>query len=97
MTTTGSGPRKSKSGDGVSNDNGDSIRVATVFACIYPLTSLSAWFFPGVLAVDPEFGEGFPQLPLFVSGLALIGLACWLETSRVARVNAAGGDRPRSS
>lgn len=37
--------------------------------------------------MDPEFGEGFPQLPLFVSGLALIGLACWLELSRVARIN----------
>lgn len=70
------------------DDLGDSIVTATIFASIYPLTSLAAWFFPTVLAVDPEFGEGFPQLPIFTTGLALTWAGCWLELARVRKLKA---------
>lgn len=66
--------------------SGDSVRVATVFASLYWVTGLAAWFFPGALAVDPEFGDGFPQLYIFGSLLLLSWLGCWLEMSRLSRI-----------
>ncbi len=60
----------------------DSIKTATVFASLYWVTALAAYFFPGSLAVDPEFGTGFPQLPLFAGMLGLAWIGCWLEMRR---------------
>ena len=65
-------------------DDGDSIKVATVFASLYWVSGIAAWFFPGALAVDPEFGEGFPQLYIFGPALLTSWLACWLESSRLS-------------
>jgi len=62
----------------------DSIRTAAIFGSIYWLAGLSAWFYPGSLAVDPEFGTGFPQLPLFVTLTGLSWLGYWLEARRLA-------------
>jgi hypothetical protein len=53
---------------------------AAIFGSLYWITGMSAIFYPGSLAVDPEFGEGFPQLPLFL-GLAISSWAgWWIET-----------------
>ncbi len=65
---------------------GDSIKTATVLASLYWLTGLAAWFFPGSLAVDPEFGTGFPQLPIFSGMLALAWTGYWLEMRRNAGI-----------
>jgi hypothetical protein len=66
--------------------DGDSIKTATVFASLYWITALAAWFFPGSLAVDPEFGTGFPQLPIFSGMLVLAWIGCWLEMRRLSGV-----------
>ncbi|KAG4444310.1 hypothetical protein IFR05_000184 [Cadophora sp. M221] len=52
----------------------DSLFTAAVFGSIYWVTGLSAILYPGTLAVDPEFGEGFPQFWLFVG----LGVSAWL-------------------
>ncbi|TVY42713.1 hypothetical protein LOCC1_G005074 [Lachnellula occidentalis] len=63
----------------------DSLMTAAVFGSLYWLTGLSAVLYPGSLAVDPEFGEGFPQFWLFV-GLAVASLGGWgLENVRLNR------------
>ena len=58
----------------------DSLETAAILGTVYWVTSLSGILYPGALAVDPEFGEGFPQFWPF------LGLACfswvgyWLAT-----------------
>jgi len=52
----------------------DSLFTAAIFGSIYWITGLSAILYPGTLAVDPEFGEGFPQFWLFVG----LGFGSWL-------------------
>ncbi|KAL2075050.1 hypothetical protein VTL71DRAFT_8830 [Oculimacula yallundae] len=54
----------------------ESLFVAAVFGSIYWATGLSAILYPGTLAIDPEFGEGFPQFWLFV-GLGVSAWAGW--------------------
>ncbi|TVY30074.1 hypothetical protein LHYA1_G002560 [Lachnellula hyalina] len=69
----------------------DSLMTAAVFGSLYWLTGLSAILYPGSLAVDPEFGEGFPQFWLFL-GLAAASWGGWgLE---IIRLN--GGLKKRS-
>jgi hypothetical protein len=47
---------------------------AAIFGSVYWITGLSAILYPGALAIDPEFGEGFPQFWLFPG----LGLAAWV-------------------
>lgn len=58
----------------------DSLFIAAIFGSLYWITGISAIFYPGSLAVDPEFGEGFPQFPLFAGLLASTWIGWWLET-----------------
>ncbi|KAI9878308.1 MAG: hypothetical protein M1830_001289 [Pleopsidium flavum] len=58
----------------------DSIFTAAIFGSLYWLTALSAILYPGSKAIDPEFGEGFPQFWLFVGLLGLTWVGWWLET-----------------
>jgi hypothetical protein len=53
----------------------ESLFTAMIFGSVYWVTGLSAILYPGSLAVDPEFGEGFPQFWLFVGllGCAVVG------------------------
>jgi hypothetical protein len=51
----------------------DSLRTAAVFGSLYWISGLSAILYPGSLAIDPEFGEGFPQFWLFLG----LGFASW--------------------
>lgn len=62
----------------------DSILTATVFGSLYWITGLSAILYPGSNGMDPEFGEGFPQFPLFAGLLGLTWAGWWLETARLA-------------
>ncbi|RAO72243.1 uncharacterized protein BHQ10_008255 [Talaromyces amestolkiae] len=61
-----------------------SLHTASWVASLYWITQLSALFYPGSLAVDPEFGEGAPQVYICAVLLSLIGVGLWLERSRIA-------------
>ena len=52
----------------------DDLWTAAIFASVYYVAALSAILYPGSLAVDPEFGEGFPQLVPFV----VLGTVPWV-------------------
>lgn len=70
----------------------DSLRTAAIFGSLYAITAISGIFYPGALAVDPEFGQGFPQLPLFLLMAALPWLGCVLELRRLRRCGEASKD-----
>ncbi|KAJ5182627.1 hypothetical protein N7492_000243 [Penicillium capsulatum] len=55
------------------------LNTAAWVASLYWITQLSAFAYPDVLATDPEFGEGAPQV--FISGTLLVMdvLGLWLE------------------
>jgi len=57
----------------------DDFFTAAIFGSLYWITGLSAILYPGSLAVDPEFGEGFPQLFVFGPLLILSWAGAWLE------------------
>jgi hypothetical protein len=63
----------------------DNLLTATIFGSMYWITGLSAILYPGSSGVDPEFGEGFPQLPLFGSLLGLTWAGFWLERRGLSR------------
>ncbi|KAJ2957916.1 hypothetical protein NQZ79_g6446 [Umbelopsis isabellina] len=44
----------------------DSLKTASIFASVYYISGLSAILYPGTKWVDPEFGDGHPQLFIFV-------------------------------
>jgi len=57
----------------------DSMMTAALFGSLYWITGLSAILYPGSKAIDPEFGEGFPQFWAFtVFGLCSL-LGSFLE------------------
>ena len=58
----------------------DSLKTAAILGTIYWVTALSGTLYPDALAVDPEFGEGFPQFWPFVGLTCLPWLAYWLAT-----------------
>lgn len=49
----------------------DSLKTAAILGSLYYVAGLSAILYPGTLAVDPEFGEGFPQFWLFTGLMTL--------------------------
>ena len=63
----------------------DSLRTAAIFGSLYYITALSGILYPGTRAVDPEFGEGFPQAGLFVGFTGLPWLGYLLELRRLRR------------
>jgi hypothetical protein len=67
----------------------DSLFTAAVFGSLYWVTAISAVAYPGSKAIDPEFGEGFPQFWLFVGTLDVTWLGWWVET----RVLGGGGGK----
>ncbi|MCJ1380420.1 hypothetical protein MMC17_003523 [Xylographa soralifera] len=69
----------------------DSLFTAAVFGSLYWVTALSAILYPGSLALDPEYGEGFPQAPVFVG----FGAACWVGWWVETRGWGGGGGRRR--
>lgn len=57
----------------------DDLWTAAIFASVYYFAGLSAILYPGSLAVDPEFGEGFPQLIPFVVMGVLPFVGYWVD------------------
>lgn len=57
----------------------ESIKTAGLLGVLYWITGLSAILYPGSKAIDPEFGEGFPQFwPFLLFGLCSV-LGSFLE------------------
>ncbi|KAL3476296.1 hypothetical protein BJX99DRAFT_228239 [Aspergillus californicus] len=46
---------------------------------LYWITQLSALFYPGSLATDPEFGTGAPQVYICAAMFAMLGVGLWME------------------
>ncbi|CAG8974176.1 hypothetical protein HYALB_00011784 [Hymenoscyphus albidus] len=59
------------------------LMVVTVLAAMYWVTQLSAILYPGSRAMDPEFGDGFPQLWIDMGCFAVIAWGNWLERGRI--------------
>jgi len=59
----------------------DSVFTAALFGSMYWLTGMSAILYPGSKGIDPEFGRGFPQAPLFAGLFGLSWLGWWLEAA----------------
>jgi len=49
----------------------ENLRMAAVLGSLYWGTALTGVLYPGAKAVDPEFGEGFPQFWPFL-GLGIV-------------------------
>ena len=64
----------------------DHIFTAAVFASLYWITGLSAILYPGSKAIDPEFGEGFPQLYVFTAMAVISWVGYWLEIRSLSAV-----------
>lgn len=67
----------------------DSLRSAAMIGSLYWIAGLSAILYPGTLAVDPEFGEGFPQFWAFVGFGAAAWMGCWIETKGIEKEKSA--------
>lgn len=63
----------------------ESLRTAAIFGSLYGATAISGIIYPGALAIDPEFGEGFPHLPLFLGMTGLPWIGYFLELRRLKR------------
>ena len=59
---------------------------AALFGSVYWVAGLSARLYPGSLGVDPEFGEGFPQLKVFLAWVVVTWVGCWVECRRLEGV-----------
>lgn len=64
--------------DALGNES-DAIKVAAVVGGVYWVTGLSAIWYPGSKAIDPEFGRGFPQFWPWVAHLVVCAWAWWLS------------------
>ena len=56
-----------------------------IFIHLYYVPSMSGLLYPGALAVDPEFGEGMPQVWIFGILLLLSWSAWGFERGRLAQ------------
>lgn len=66
-----------------SNGSRDATFTAALLGSLYWLTGLSAILYPGTAGVDPEFGKGFPQAPLFSAFFAMAWAGYGLEVARL--------------
>jgi hypothetical protein len=55
------------------------LNIAAWAGSLYWITQLSAFFYPGSLATDPEFGEGKPQVYICGAMFVLLGVGVWVE------------------
>jgi hypothetical protein len=62
----------------------ESLFAAAIIGSFYSVSGLSAILYPGSLGIDPEFGEGFPQLYIFGAPLILNWVGYWLESRRAS-------------
>ena len=61
----------------------ESLHTAALLGSLYWITQLSAALYPGSLAVDPEFGSGFPQAYICAVLLSLVTIGTGLERRRL--------------
>jgi hypothetical protein len=73
------------------------VHTAAWAGSIYWVTQLSAFLYPGSLAVDPEFGTFAPQVYIAGSMLVFAFVGLLLERSRLAPLLAARKNRSKSS
>lgn len=60
------------------------VNIVLLFIHIYYVPSLSGGLYPGALFMDPEFGEGKPQLYGFSALLGIAWVAWAVEKRRLA-------------
>lgn len=60
------------------------LNTAAWIGSLYWITQLSAFFYPGSLAMDPEFGQGAPQVYISGAMLSSLVIGLWLEKSSLA-------------
>lgn len=70
--------------DAIKTAEKHNLGMVTVLAAMYWVTQLSAIVYPGSKAVDPEFGDGFPQLWIDLGCFVTIGAGYILEKGRIA-------------
>jgi hypothetical protein len=56
---------------------------ASLIASLYCTAGLSAIWYPGAMWMDPEFGEGKPQVPLFTGIVGVVWVGWVLERRRL--------------
>ncbi len=62
----------------------ETLTSAAIFGSVYWFTGLSAILYPGSKGIDPEFGQGFPQIWLFTWLAFITWTGWWLESSNLA-------------
>jgi hypothetical protein len=65
-------------------DAEDSLFSAALIGSVYWITGVSAILYPGTRWIDPEFGDGSPQLIVFPVHLAVLWMGYFLESRRLA-------------
>ena len=63
----------------------DSLATGAWLASLYWITQLSALFYPGSKAMDPEFGDGNPQVYICGTLLTMVVIGTWLEMGKLNR------------
>jgi hypothetical protein len=61
----------------------DSLFSAALVGSLYWITGISAILYPGTRWIDPEFGDGAPQLIVFPVHLAVVWVGYFLERRRL--------------
>ena len=61
----------------------ESLYTATLLTSLNWVAQLSAALYPGSLPVDPEFGDGFPQLYICAVLLSIVAVGTMLEDRRL--------------
>ena len=64
---------------GAPNSSEWGLLTAALLGSLYWVTGLSAIMYPGSEGLDPEYGQGFPQAPVFAAHLVLIWSGYALE------------------
>jgi hypothetical protein len=65
----------------------ENVLAAAVIGSIYGITGISAWFYPGSMGIDPEFGpDNFPQKWVFSLPLILHWTGYLIEVKRIERM-----------
>lgn len=73
------------------------IHTAAWTGSIYWITQLSAFLYPGSLAVDPEFGTFAPQVYIASTMLVFAFIGLMMERSRLAPLLSRGGKNSKSA
>ncbi|KAL7939224.1 hypothetical protein V8C35DRAFT_286066 [Trichoderma chlorosporum] len=65
-----------------SKNSSDNLWIAGWLGSMYWVTCISAILYPDSLAIDPEFGSGFPQLYVAFLHLSFVWGGVWLEKNK---------------